>query len=412
MISQVLKKVTNYYLNSRDFNGLPLSALNDNEKLLILQLIDDRKVEVLSDKFVINPHIRAFSLNIPKDQQKQEVIKAGSYVVIYPSESHLKSLNLIDEKPFTQMIINGDPKLKIMYFNIEILEMYFQNPKFKIFSHDYRGSIIISDDFHDEADDAEYIKDFGIGYHKEKGNTERVVCAFLDDLSKLSYKAQLKWKIHLIDNQDFYYANKGFYKNLILGEWIDEVSIYDALLDEMKVINKMCENMELPKLFNKEFTSHSHEKPEDYRIIFLPTLKNYYSFVMSLEKMIIDNLNYKTFLKNSLYIGSLNRNDENGNPKGSLNMLSEWLTMNINTNENLEELIINPLKELRKVRQVPAHELYSNTYDKTLYKKQNDLITKSYSALRSIRLFFANHPLNKGINIPKYLIKGENIVIY
>ena len=93
-------------------------------------------------------------------------------------------------------------------------------------------------------------------------------------------------------------------------------------------------------------------------------------------------------------------------------MMSEWLKQNIRTNEDIDELIINPLKSIRKIRQVPAHEIYSNQYDKSLYKKQNEIILETYKAIRSIRLFFANYPGNQDIEIPEYLITGEKIRIY
>ncbi|WP_204280928.1 hypothetical protein, partial [Serratia marcescens] len=50
--------------------------------------------------------------------------------------------------------------------------------------------------------------------------------------SGLSLKAQLKWKLTYIECQHDYIINEGFYRNQILGEWIDEVSIYDAILLE------------------------------------------------------------------------------------------------------------------------------------------------------------------------------------
>jgi len=51
-------------------------------------------------------------------------------------------------------------------------------------------------------------------------------------------------------------------------------------------------------------------------------------------------------------------------------------------------------------------------YDKSLYKKQNEIILKTYKAIRSIRLFFANYPENRDIEIPEYLITGEKIRVY
>ena len=412
MKEKILKIITDYYLNSGDFNGFPLYYFDKNYTDLICQLIDEGKVEVLSSAFVINPHIKAFRLNIDKEEQKKEVINNGDSVVLYPTEKYLKELNLNSEKPFTKMLLEGQGQLKIVFFKIEILETYFQDPRYKVFWYDYRGSIVVSDEFYDENLESEYIKDFGLGYHKEKLYEERVVGVFLGDLAELSLNAQLKWKANYLENQQDYFINDGFYKNLILGEWVDEVSIYDAILDEMIIINKMCENMGIPHLFRKTYEPHTFEKPEDYRIMFLPTLKNYYSFVLVLEKIIIHNINYKTFITTAKYIKPVERKDGKGNLKHSLNMMSEWLKQNISTNEDIDKLIINPLKSIRKIRQVPAHEIYSNQYDKLLYKKQNEIILETYKAIRSIRLFFANYPGNQDIEIPEYLITGEKIRVY
>lgn len=47
-----------------------------------------------------------------------------------------------------------------------------------------------------------------------------------------------------------------------------------------------------------------------------------------------------------------------------------------------------------------------------LYQKQIDLINETYSAVRAIRLFFANHPLAEDVKIPEHLISGRDIVSY
>ncbi|AEE92443.1 AAA family ATPase containing protein [Tepidanaerobacter acetatoxydans Re1] len=412
MKEEILKIITDYYLKSGDFNGFPLYNFDKNYNDLICKLIDEDKVEVLSSAFVINPHIKALRLNIDKEDQKKEVINKGDSVVLYPTEKYLKSLSIGSEKPFTKMLLDGQEQLKILFFDIEILEPYFQDPRYKIFWYEYGGSIEISEEFYYENLENEYINDFGLGYHKEKPYEERVVGVFLGDLACLSLKAQLKWKLTYIECQHDYIINEGFYRNQILGEWIDEVSIYDAILDEMIVINKMCENMGIPCFFNKLYKPHTFEKPEDYRIIFLPTLKNYYSFILTLEKMIVDNINYKTFITATEHIRPVERKDEEGNIRKPLQMMPEWFNQNSKSIENVDELIITPLKSIRQIRQVPAHKIYSNHYDKSLFKKQNDIILKTYKAIRNIRLFFTNYPENQDIKIPEYLITGEKIRIY
>ena len=163
---------------------------------MICQLIDEDKVEVLSSAFVLNPHIKTLRLNIDKEEQKKEVINKCDSVVLYPTEKYLKSLNINSEKPFTKMLLDGQEQLKILFFNIEILESYFQDPRYEVFWSDYRGSIVVADEFYDDNLEGEYIKDFGLGYHKEKLYEERVVGVFLGDLADLSLNAQLKWKIN------------------------------------------------------------------------------------------------------------------------------------------------------------------------------------------------------------------------
>ena len=129
--------------------------------------------------------------------------------------------------------------------------------------------------------------------------------------------------------------------------------------------------------------------------------------------MVVHNISYKTFQKSALHIVSIERKDENGNDKGSLVMFDEWLNKNIRASENLSQIIIKPLRNIRKIRQKPAHELTSNKYDITLYKDQYDLMNDTYTAIRAIRLFFNNHPLvRNNVEIPEYLITGESIASY
>lgn len=168
MKNHILNQITNYYLNSGEFNGLPLAALDITHLDLICQLIDEDKIEVLSENFVINPYIKAMKLNIDKEIQKKEVTDNLKTVVLYPTEQYLKSLNIQSEKPFTKMLIDGQEKLKILYFNIEILETYFQDPRYKVFWSDYRGRILVLSEYLNDNLVSEYIKDFGIGYHKIK----------------------------------------------------------------------------------------------------------------------------------------------------------------------------------------------------------------------------------------------------
>ena len=53
--------------------------------------------------------------------------------------------------------------------------------------------------------------------------------------------------------------------------------------------------MELPELFAHVYGTGYNEMPEGYRSILLPTLKNYYDFVLVMEKLVVHNISIKTF---------------------------------------------------------------------------------------------------------------------
>lgn len=407
-----LNEIIQYYIKSHDFNGLPVYNMKYYNNDILCELIDEGLIEVLSEKEVINPHIRGFDYHISSNNQKEHISKKTNYSVIYPTRKALESVPLDYTKPYSVLMQKGEKQFKIIYFDIEILERYANNPKFMIMDNGYRGNICVKDEYvDDKIIEDEYIKHYGMAYIDGK-HLERAVGVFVCDLAKLSSQKQMLWKGFELPNQQKCKINAGFVDNLIKGKWVMEIWSFHALIEEMKVINEQCEHMGIPKLFNKTFGTHYSEMPEGFRNMLLPTLKNYYDFVLVLEKIIVHNISYKTFQKDTLHIRGIARKDESGKDKGSLVMLEEWLGKNIRTQEDLTALIIKPLKTIRSIRQKPAHELTSNQYDVTLYHKQLDLMNNTYTAIRSIRLFFANHPLAKDVKVPEYLISGKGIVNY
>lgn len=70
------------------------------------------------------------------------------------------------------------------------------------------------------------------------------------------------------------------------------------------------------------------------------------------------------------------------------------------------------MKNLRKIRQKPAHELYTNIYDEKIWIDLKKLMHNVYSAVRAIRLLIANHPLGGHVKIPEVIIDGKHIVQY
>jgi len=303
--------------------------------------------------------------------------------------------------------------LRLVYFDICVLERYFEDPKYLVFYHDYRGSIVIDDDYvQDDSEPIEYLKDFGLAYHK-KDDYDRAIVVFAGDLLKLPLKMQSHFYSYYLKNQKDYCPNSGFVKNLIYGEWVENISIYQALTLELHYINEMCSALKLPKMFLKEYPSDArlqNERPDNFHTLLLPTTKKYYDFIITLEKIITGNINVKTFITAAPTIRVVERKNEKRETKGSLTLLIEWFEKN--TTADVRKNIGEPLRKLVKERQTPAHKIIKNKFDKTLWKKQNEFMIEVYTAVRNIRLLLANHPKCKDVEIPDYLYDGQHISSY
>ena len=388
--------------------------MKDYDSNSLIELINQGMIEVLSEQEVLNPHIKGFDLSsIPKETQIQRVTEKSNNTCFYPTQKALLDIQADYQKPYKALLQKGAPQFKIIFFNIEILQIYINNPKYYIADFGYCGNIGLKQEYwDDESLDSEFVKEYGMAYEKGNSKINRAVAVFVRDLSKLSSNTQLRWKSYELPIQSQYLVESGFYKNAILGEFVDKYWVMDAILDEMKVINNLCIAIGLPELFRETFGTYYTDRPDGFTTLLLPTKKNYYDFVSVLEKLLVHNINIKTFLNDYGVIKAIERNDNNGNPKGSLVMLKEWMFKNVRANYDMEEIIINPLKNIRKIRQVPAHELYNNEFDINLYEEQKNLVEDVYEAIYALRRLFMGHPLTKNVEIPEVLTKRNDIVFY
>lgn len=408
---ELLSKIKEYYLTSRDFNGLPIYKITDYNIDDIISLVNEGLVAVLSDREVINPHIKGFNLELSKEHQIENIKDTKRISCLYPTPKALADAEIDNTVPYTAKLCSGEAQFKIVYFNIEILERYINNPKYLIIDYGYRGEICLKDEYWSEDQEFEYVKNYGMAYKKVE-YIDRAVAVFLGDLAKLPQRSQLLWKSFEANNQNNYYIAEGFIKNLIYGGWVTTSWLFDAVLEEMKVINDLCSAIGIPGLFRHIYGIFYDEKPDGYSNILLPTLKNYYEFVLVIEKLIVHNISIKAFTKNAPRVRAIERKKENGSYKGSLVMFEEWISINVTAEFNIDDKIIKPLKNIREIRQIPAHELYDNAYDVRIYEKQKKLMENTYMALKAIRHLFMGHPLASIVEIPNHLLEGKDIVFY
>ncbi|MED1875488.1 hypothetical protein [Brevibacillus borstelensis] len=409
----LLDRVIQFYEYSHDFNGIPfwrlIKDLNINKQdatTIIGDLIREKKVTL---NFTLNPHIKQFE-DFPIDKQLEVLNDMGENTIcVYPTEEILAEHIDPDkhkDKPFTRMLLLGKPQLEPIFFEIEVLENYFVDPRYIIFHSDYSGTISYHSDSNMNERDQVLLETFGIGYDE---NDERVVAVYLRYLSDLTPEHQQRWQTYQVNRKcKIAYA---YYQNTVLGEWADEVSIYEAFIEELYHINNMSEKMFGKKLFKKDFKDG---RPEHFRTIFRPTLDNYYSFIHVLDKMMSENIS-KDFFDGVIRLEEETERDDGKiiiRAKGTISLLEEWLRKSVRIqNEEDFDLIFKPFKNIRKLRQKPAHAINKNLYSKEFYKEQNKLIHDCYTAVRMIRLLFANHPAVVGYKVPDWLFEGK-ITIY
>ena len=90
-------------------------------------------------------------------------------------------------------------------------------------------------------------------------------------------------------------------------------------------------------------------------------------------------------------------------PKGTLTLLKEWLEQSLTTTYgNLDDLL-KPFREIRKLRQAPAHTLTVDEHSPEYFGKQKDLIWNSYCSMRNLRVLLAGHPKADNNLIPDWL---------
>jgi hypothetical protein len=79
--------------------------------------------------------------------------------------------------------------------------------------------------------------------------------------------------------------------------------------------------------------------------------------------------------------------------RGSIGLLDDWLQAKFRTSDR-KPLVdaIAVFKEVRRIRQKPAHAVRSDQFDPSYSAQQRELMTRAYGAVRVLRLVFAMHP--------------------
>ncbi len=249
--------------------------------------------------------------------------------------------------------------------------------------------------------DQVFLQTFGFGYDEEMNRAVVVFNRYLNDLSP---EHQQIWNAKRLDGN--YKLHPDYYRNSILGEWGTRLSIFDAFTAELKHINAMAQLMGKPSLFRNEFA----KRPKGFSFLVRPTTKEFNDFVLLLDQMMSDNLN-KDFFRNDIELETETvRADDKVvvTPKGTIQLLEQWFKkkMRFPDSQPFNDMV-EAFRKVRKLRQTPAHKAEDSAFDQKLFQEQRALINEAYNAVRTIRLFFANHPAVRDYQVPEMLFNGD-----
>lgn len=434
----LLNEVANFYLNSRDFNGISLEDLyaklsltEDKFKEEIIALIKNRKIDLVYEGDIPNPHIKPFpppttEKQIEKLEQfqiddhiKQSEANAETFgegenkirfvqglgCCVYPAPEYLK--NRVDWKkyvsrPFTLRLAKGEWQLRPYFFELGILAIYRNDPRYKYRTDDITGSIIYVDEKLLNPSDQIFIEHFGFGF----GDSGiRAVAVLLTDLAKLTPEHQQIWKAKMLGGYYKYRLHPEFRRS-ILGDFYEKESIFSAFLKELEIIKEMSEKISGISLINKTF--EYDEKPENFGFLILPTLREYELFCHTLDRMMSDNLN-KEFFKDKISESDLSGDETMEKIENRLiRKLEIWINKTVRFSDHKpKDEMFKTFREIRGLRSKPAHSHFKNEWNLRFYEDQKKVIKKAYTAIRTLRLILANHRNTKSVEVPDWLFKGE-----
>ena len=406
-MESIVSIITNHYLKSNDFNGLPVYDFAEvtsykyvNSIDLLRELIKNDVINVADSKTDENPHIIRYGFE-PIEMQLEKITKLpDNHLCFYPSAKYLE--NVIDKfefntQPYTLLLALGNAQLSYKSFELSVLERFRNDPRYYYTNSDIGGSIFYNEG--NAPNDKTMLETFGFSYNEK---FDRAVAVFIRYLADQKPEQQAYWKSFEFEEE--YHLHPGYYNNSI-GNWPEKQPICEAILDEIEIINKMCILMNRPPLFNSAFSGNA--RPKNFSFLIRPTLKEYNDFILVFDKILSDNINKKIFLNEVEYelIDPLGQKIQ----KGTISLLEEWFNKYFRTSDRkpLDDAF-KTIKEIRKLRQKPAHIIQIDIFDQKYFHEQRQLIIRGYEAVRIIRQCLYNHPLvREKVDIPDWLWEGK-----
>jgi hypothetical protein len=405
-VSSLLDDVVEFYLESSDFNGLPLHEVNKEVVDEATELVSAGLVEVVSDADSMNPHVRRLPSRRNREEQLLDIANAGDpgrVVCLYPTASLLAErlpADLYRDQPYRRRQAEGGCRLEVAYFRFDVLEPYRNDPRYHFDLNDFGVRISVTNSTYEDADEREHdkisISHVGFAYDLSRFDAQqsdtpiiRRVCAFLCDLGDLTPTHQQRWQTYEVPRVDGLQPHPVWWNAQVHGAWPDGMGPFERLLFELRTWNEFHRSM-----FGVDLL-RTTERPRELGWILRPSQQEYDAFIHLLDKLLSENLRHEAFDK-----AGIAKQDDKGQNLGTLSRLDRLLERNAVTPTNRRE-VLQPIRDVRTARQKPAHSLRSNVTDKTFVRKQAELLQDVTTSLVALRSHWQSHPDNTAWSEPR-----------
>lgn len=297
--------------------------------------------------------------------------------------------------PFFDALCRNEPKLSFVSFDSSVLLPYTGNAQFRLAYDDLTGSIwrqtTLDEDEETVMSEDSVLESFGFAYDSQG---RRAIAAFLMHLGSMPEEDQRHWHAHRCEGD--FKLHPAYYKKVILGKSNVGISVFEALLQEIRVTNQLCAMMGLPHLFWDEHESNSHS----LRFMVQYTAKAFNDFIIALDEALAANINRLFFVS-----GGSDHEPEEQRCKGSVQLLDEWLAVNYKVGDRraIDDMICT-FQEIRDCRLNPGPFSDNDSMiDHRYFQRQRSLMFRAYDAVRILRFIFSQHPATQGFEIPATL---------
>lgn len=416
---KIRDSVLKFYLNSAEddsFNGILASRLfslfEDSADFIasLERLLVNDDIDCVFAKRDINPHIKRLP-DLPKEKQLEWLHEETlDSFCIYPSRKILMAavdgLKFI-ERPFSRSMLLGESQLSFVTFQLAALDRYRSDPRYVVKFHDYMGDMYISDEYYLDPEfldrDKVSINSFGLGFSE---NRVPYLVVFYRYLSTLNAEHQRYW--------DSFRAEKSvpmckqYFDSSIAGDWWENRSLRYAIQEEIRLIIEMSEAAFSIPIFREAM---NEELPIDVTAFSIPSKDNFHHFIHTWDKILSDNINKKFFRGKVALEDEVERNDGKVmvTPRGTLKLLNEWLEKVVRSSKKSELIaeIMTPLRQVRSLRQTPAHKFEMDEFSDDFYVQRREILLSIFYSVTCLRAFLGNHPKAAQIEVPTWLDDRE-----